>query len=56
MMVRTGKDMLQKYILMHQEIELEYQDMNWKKQRQKYTGWIAQIIQHEVDHCNGIII
>ena len=40
----------------YQEIELEYQDMNWKKQRLKYTGWIAQIIQHEVDHCNGIII
>lgn len=40
----------------YQEIELEYQDMNWKKRRQKYTGWIAQIIQHEVDHCNGIII
>lgn len=40
----------------YQEIELEYQDMNWKKQRQKYNGWIAQIIQHEVDHCNGIII
>ena len=40
----------------YQEIELEYQDMNWKKQRQNYTGWIAQIIQHEVDHCNGIII
>ena len=40
----------------YQEIELEYQDMNWKKQRQKYTGWIAQIIQHEIDHCNGIVI
>ena len=40
----------------YQEIELEYQDMNWKKQRQKYTGWIAQIIQHEVDHLEGIII
>ena len=40
----------------YQEIELEYQDMDWKKQRQKYTDWIAQIIQHEVDHCNGIII
>ena len=35
----------------YQEIELEYQDMNWKKQRQKYTGWIAQIIQHEVDQA-----
>ena len=27
-----------------------------KKQRQKYTGWTAQIIQHEVDHCHGIVI
>ena len=33
----------------YQEIEVEYQDMNFKKQRQKYTGWTAQIIQHEVD-------
>ncbi len=40
----------------YQEIEVEYQDMNWKKQRQKYTGWTAQIIQHEIDHCNGIVI
>ena len=40
----------------YKEIEVEYQDMNFKKQRQKYSGWIAQIIQHEVDHCNGIII
>ena len=40
----------------YQEIEVEYQDMNFKKQRQKYTGWMAQIIQHEVDHCHGIVI
>ena len=40
----------------YQEIEVEYQDMNFKKQRQKYTGWTAQIIQHEVDHCHGIVI
>ena len=40
----------------YQEIEVEYQDMNFKKQRQKYTGWTAQIIQHEVDHFEGIII
>ena len=32
----------------YQEIEVEYQDMNFKKQRQKYTGWTAQIIQHEI--------
>lgn len=40
----------------YQEIEVEYQDQNFKKQRQKYTGWTAQIIQHEIDHCNGIVI
>ena len=40
----------------YQEIEVEYQDMNFKKQRQKYTGWTAQIIQHEVDHCHGVVI
>ena len=40
----------------YQDIELEFFDENWKKQREKYSGWIAQIIQHEVDHCEGIII
>ena len=40
----------------YQEIEIEYQDMDFKKQRQKYSGWIAQIIQHECDHLEGIII
>lgn len=40
----------------YKEIEVEYQDMNFKKQKQKYSGWIAQIIQHECDHLEGIII
>ncbi len=31
-------------------------DTNFKKQHGKYIGWTAQIIQHEVDHCNGIVI
>ena len=38
------------------EIEVEYEDIHFKKQHQKYKGWVAQIIQHEVDHCEGIII
>ena len=37
-------------------IEVEYFDELWKKRRQKYSGWIAQIIQHEVDHLDGILI
>ena len=40
----------------YQNIEVEYLDSSWKKQRQKYSGWTAQIIQHDVDHLNGIII
>ncbi|MCQ2532348.1 MAG: peptide deformylase [Saccharofermentans sp.] len=37
-------------------IEVEFQDVNFKKKRQKFTGFTAEIIQHEVDHCNGILI
>lgn len=40
----------------YQEIEVEYEDINFKRQRQKYSGWTAQIIQHECDHLNGSII
>ena len=40
----------------YQDIEVEYYDFAWKKQRQKLSGWTAQIAQHEIDHCNGIII
>ena len=39
-----------------QNIEIEYRDAAWKKRRQRYSGWIAQIIQHEMDHLEGIII
>lgn len=40
----------------YQNIEVEYLDGSWKKQRRKYSGWTAQIIQHECDHLEGIII
>ena len=40
----------------YQNIEVEYLDGSWKKHRQKYSGWTAQIIQHECDHLEGIII
>ena len=29
---------------------------NFKKQHRKYSGWTVQIIQHEIDHCNGVVI
>ena len=40
----------------YENIEVEFQDISFHKQRQKYSGWTAQIIQHEIDHCDGIII
>lgn len=40
----------------YKEIEVDYLDINFKKQHGKYMGWTAQIIQHEIDHCNGIVI
>ena len=40
----------------YEYIEVVYLDFNFRKQKQKFTGWTAQIIQHEVDHCDGIII
>ena len=40
----------------YKEIEVDYLDTNFKKQHGKYMGWTAQIIQHEIDHCNGIVI
>ena len=33
----------------YENIEVEYLDINFRKQKQKFTGWTAQIIQHEVD-------
>ena len=40
----------------YRNIEVEYRDSSWKKHRNQYSGWTAQIIQHEVDHLNGIMI
>ncbi len=40
----------------YEEIEVTFLDVNFKKKTKKYSGWVAQIIQHEIDHCNGIII
>lgn len=40
----------------YREIEVDYLDQNFKKQHGKYSGWTAQIIQHELDHVAGIVI
>ena len=40
----------------YEEIEVDYLDENFKPRHGKYSGYTAQIIQHEIDHCNGIVI
>ena len=40
----------------YQKIKVEYQNTNLQKRIKSYDGWTAQIIQHEIDHCNGILI
>lgn len=40
----------------YKEIEVEFQDMDFKNQTLKFTGFSAQIIQHEVDHLAGKLI
>ena len=42
--------------LRYRRIEVDYQDRRMRERHATFTGWTAQIIQHEVDHCNGIII
>lgn len=40
----------------YEEIVVEYTDMQLKKQKNTFSGFTAQIIQHECDHLEGIII
>lgn len=40
----------------YEEIEVRYQDMKWQTKTVKLKGFVAQIVQHEVDHLSGIII
>ena len=40
----------------YENIEVEYYDFSWKKQKIKLSGWNAQICQHEIDHLSGRII
>ena len=40
----------------YQKIKVRYQNEAFQTRLKSYTGWTAQIIQHEIDHCNGILI
>ena len=40
----------------YKEIEVDYLDANFKPQHGKYKDFTAQIIQHEIDHFEGVLI
>jgi len=40
----------------YQKIKVRWQTETFQTRIKTYTGWEAQIIQHEIDHCNGILI
>lgn len=40
----------------YKSIKVRYQNMQLQTRIKTYTGYTAQIIQHEVDHCSGVLI
>lgn len=40
----------------YQSIKVQYQTREFQTRFKTFTGWTAQIIQHEIDHCDGILI
>ena len=40
----------------YKSIKVRYQTLELQTRIKTFTSWTAQIIQHEVDHCNGILI
>lgn len=40
----------------YQTITVDYLTPQFQPQHQTFDGFVAQIIQHEIDHCNGIVI
>ena len=40
----------------YRRIEVTFRDERFASRTETFEGWTAQIIQHEIDHCNGIVI
>lgn len=38
------------------KIQVRFQDERFRPRMKTFDGWTAQIIQHEIDHCNGVLI
>lgn len=40
----------------YEKIKVQYENLQLQTRIRSFTGWTAQIIQHEIDHCSGILI
>ncbi len=40
----------------YKKIKVQYNTEDFKLRVKTFEGWTAQIIQHEIDHCNGVLI
>ena len=40
----------------YRSIKVQYQNEQFQTRLKTFTGWTAEIIQHEIDHCNGVLI
>ena len=40
----------------HKVIKVQWQNEKFQTRLKTFTGWTAEIIQHEIDHCEGILI
>ena len=40
----------------YQKIKVRFQTLDFQTRLKNFDGWTAQIIQHEIDHCNGVLI
>ena len=39
-----------------QTVKVQWQNEKFQTRLKTFTGWTAEIIQHEIDHCEGIVI
>lgn len=40
----------------YRNITVLYEDENFSPRKRSFSGYTAQIIQHEIDHCDGVVI
>lgn len=46
----------ERHAVRHARIEVDYLTARGRRRHATFAGWTAQIIQHEIDHCDGVVI